>query len=340
MVFVVCAALTNVYGQKTKVSSPENSSSPKDKASIKGTAKTVKANGITIAYESFGSKKKETVLLIMGTGEQLTAYPVELCEELVRRGYRVIRYDNRDVGLSTKFEAAGKPDYAAIDRALKAGQTPPLPYTVNDMAKDAVGLLDALGIKKAHIVGVSMGGAIAQLVAADYPEHTLSLTSIAASSGNPDLPKPKPEVFGALLAPVPAAGDWEAIAAYRVKIGQAIGSPGYPTDEKTLREKALQAAKRSWYPEGAERQAAAAFVADLGGLNDRRAKLKTIKAPTVVVHGSDDPLVPVEAGRDVAANIPGSELRIIPGLGHDFPVALVGKFADAIAAAAARSRKP
>lgn len=331
VLFAVCAAFTNIYGQKTKASSP--------KPSIKVKAGKAKANGITIAYESFGSKKKETILLIMGTGEQLTSYPVELCEELVRRGYRVIRFDNRDVGLSTKFESSGKPDYAAIDRALKAGQIPPLPYTVDDMAKDAVGLLNALGIKKAHIVGASMGGAIAQLVAADYPEHTLSLTTIGSSSGNPELPKPKPEVFGALLAPPPPAGDWEAIAAYRVKIAQTLGSPGYPTDEKTLRENALQAAKRSWYPAGAERQAAAAFVADLGGINDRRSKLKTIKAPTVVVHGADDPLVPAEAGRDIAANIPGAELRIIPGLGHDLPIALTGKFADAITAAAARAGK-
>src|SRR5262245_46820428 len=203
----------------------------------------VQANGITIAYESFGPTDRETVLLIMGTGAQLTAWPVELCEELARRGYRVLRYDNRDVGLSTKFEAAGKPDYPAIERALKAGKPPPLAYTLDDMARDAVGLLDALGVKQAHVAGASMGGAIAQLVAADHPGRALSLTCIGASSGNPALPKPGPEVLAALLAPVPPAGDWDAIAAYRVKIAKALGSPGYPTDEKTLREHALRDAR-------------------------------------------------------------------------------------------------
>ena len=154
----------------------------------------VKANGITIAYESFGPEDRETVLMIMGMGTQLTAWPVELLDELVKRGYRVVIYDNRDVGLSTKFDKAGKPDMEAIFKALEAGKPSPMPYTLDDMANDAVGLLDALGIKKAHIVGVSMGGMIAQVVAADHPEHTLSLVSIMATSGNPAMPFPaKPD---------------------------------------------------------------------------------------------------------------------------------------------------
>src|SRR5262245_38002341 len=173
-----------------------SSSRMSDPATPKIEEKTgqVQANGITIAYESFGPTDRETVLLIMGNGAQLTAWPIELCEELVKRGYRVVIYDNRDVGLSTKFTEAAAPDAKAVVEARMAGKPSPLPYTLDDMAKDAVGLLDALGVKKAHIVGVSMGGMIAQLVAAGHPEHTLSLTSIMSTSGNPGIPFPaRPE---------------------------------------------------------------------------------------------------------------------------------------------------
>jgi RNA polymerase sigma factor (sigma-70 family) len=298
----------------------------------------VPANGIMLAYESFGSEDRESVLLIMGTAAQLTAWPVELCEELVSRGYRVVRYDHRDVGLSTRLHDAGKPDYAAIEAALKAGKPAPLPYLIDDMAKDAVGLLDALNIKTAHIVGMSMGGAIAQLVAADHAEYALSLTCIGASTGNPALPQPKPEVWAALMTPMPPEGDWEAIAKYRLKIERALGSPGYPTNEKLLRDRAIRDAKRAWYPAGAERHAVASFVAD-GGATDRRGKLNRINVPTVVLQGADDPIVLVTDGQDVAENIPGAELRIVPGMGHDIPLALIDTFADAIAAAASRANR-
>ncbi len=294
----------------------------------------VQANGITIAYESFGAEDREAVLLIMGTGGQLTQWPDELCGELVKRGYRVIRYDNRDVGLSTKFEAAGEPDFAAILRAVGAGKPAPLAYTLYDMAADAVGLLDALGIKKAHLVGASMGGMIAQIVAADHPEHTFSLTSLMATDGKPGLPiVAKPEV-AAKIPPAAPLGDKEAYMARQVKAYQIIGSPGYPTDEKTLREHVARDAQRSYYPVGELRQGAAALVA---GLEDRREKLKTIKVPTEVLHGAEDPIVPVAGGEDTAANIPGAVLRIIPGMGHDVPAALVKIVADAITAAASRA---
>jgi pimeloyl-ACP methyl ester carboxylesterase len=297
-------------------------------------SRKVQANGITIAYETFGPTDRETVLLIMGTGAQLTEWPVELCQELVRRGYRVVIYDNRDVGLSTRFEAAGLPDWKAISNALGAGKPAPLAYTLYDMARDAVGLLDALGIKKAHIAGGSMGGMIAQIVATDHPEHTLSLTSIMATDGKPGLPViAKPDVTAKIPPPAPD-GDKEAYIARQVKALQIIGSPAYPTDEKTLRERVVRAVQRSYYPAGEARQGAAALVT---ALEDRRAKLRTIKAPTVVLHGAEDPIVPVEAGRDVAANIPGAELRVIPGMGHDLPIALVNTFADAITAAASRA---
>lgn len=292
----------------------------------------VKSNGITIEYESFGPADRETVLLIMGLGGQLTMWPVELCNELVARGYRAIRFDNRDVGLSTKFDAAGMPDMAAIFGALMAGKPASAAYSLDDMAKDAVGLLDALGVQKAHIVGASMGGMIAQLVAANHPERTLSLTSIMSSTGNPALPQARPEAMEVLMSPAAPAGDIEAIVARGIKAWNTIGSPGYRTDEKTLREWVLRDATRSFYPVGIARQMAA-IVAN----GDRREKLKKVKAPTVVLHGADDPLVPVEGGKDTAASIAGAELRIVPGMGHDFPIALVKTFADAITAAAKRA---
>jgi pimeloyl-ACP methyl ester carboxylesterase len=320
--------------------SPPAARGPVAKAAATGPAGTlvrkgqVQANGINIAYESFGPNDRETVLLIMGASAQLTMWHVELCEELVRRGYRVIRYDNRDVGLSTRFEAAGMPDFAAVVAAAQAGKPAPLPYTLYDMAKDAVGLLDALNIKSAHIVGPSMGGMIGQIIAAEYPDRTLSLTSIMASSGKPGLPIfAKPEIL-AKIPPPPPAGDKKAYIEQRIKTLQLIGSSRAPIDEKTLREWVTRDVERSYYPIGEARHAAASLFT---AYEDRRSKLKTIKAPTVVVQGEDDPLVPVEGCRDVAANIPGAEFRLLPGLGHVFPPAMVKDIADAITAAASRA---
>jgi pimeloyl-ACP methyl ester carboxylesterase len=270
----------------------------------------------------------------MGTGGQLTAWPVELCEELVKQGYRVIRYDNRDVGFSTHFRAAGTPDFAAVVAAAQAGKPAPLPYTLYDMAKDAVGLLDTLGLRKAHIVGISMGGMIAQIVAAEHPGRALSLTSLMATSGKPGLPIiAKPDVTAAIPPPAPE-GDKKAYIERQIKLLQIIGSPGSPIDEKILREWVIRDVERAYDPAGEARQAAAALYT---ASEDRRSKLKTIKVPTVVVHGEDDPIVPVEAGRDVAANIPGAEFRLMPRLGHVIPPALVKDFADAITAAASRA---
>ena len=301
---------------------------------VESQAGQVRANGITLAYESFGPTDRETILLIMGNGAQLTAWPVELCEELVKRGYRVIIYDNRDVGLSTKFVESGVPDTKAVIEARMAGKPSPLPYTLDDMANDAVGLLDALGIPKAHVVGVSMGGMIAQLVAADHPEHTLSLTSIMSTSGNPAVPFPaKPEAI-AKMPPRAPEGDQEAIVANAVKMVRVLAGPVYPPDEKRIREMVVRSMKRSDDRAGMARHNA---LSALGLFEDRRAKLKTIKVPTVVVHGAEDPLVSVEGGKDTARNIPGAELRILDGMGHDLPIPLVGAIADAISSAASRA---
>lgn len=291
----------------------------------------VRANGITIEYETFGDKSKETVLLIMGLGAQLTMWPVEFCEELVSRGFHVVRFDNRDIGLSTKFEAAGMPDMAAIFGALMEGKLVMSAYTLDDMADDAVGLLDALGIKAAHIVGASMGGMIAQLVAINHPNRTLSLTSIMSTTGNPALPQAKPDAMAVLMAPA-VAGDIEGAITRGINAWKVIGSPGFPTDDATLRKWVSRDVNRSLYPLGTVRQMAA-IVAN----GDRREKLKKLKVPAVVVHGADDPLVPVEGGRDTAANIPGAELRVIPGMGHDFPLGLVKTYADAVSSVVARA---
>ncbi|MGX1198551.1 alpha/beta fold hydrolase [Parvibaculum sp. MBR-TMA-1.3b-4.2] len=292
----------------------------------------VQANGITIEYESFGSTDNPTILLVMGLGGQLTLWNTELCEELVTRGYHVVRYDNRDVGLSTKFDAAGIPDMEKIFTALATGGAVDAPYSLDDMAADGMALLDALGIDKAHIAGASMGGMIVQLMATNHPEKVLSLTSIMSNTGNPEVPQGSDAAMGALMAPAPDPSDHEAVIARGMNTWTVIGSPGYRTPEPQLREWVERDTARSYYPQGTIRQMAA-IVSN----GDRREKLKKLNVPAVVLHGKDDPLVPVAGGEDTAASIPGAELRVIPGMGHDFPVSLVDVFADAITAAASRA---
>jgi pimeloyl-ACP methyl ester carboxylesterase len=295
----------------------------------------VHANGIEIEYESFGSERDETVLLIMGLGAQLTQWPDALCDELVTRGYRVIRFDNRDVGLSSRIERDRALVWSDALFSLFEGKSAFAPYSLADMAADAAGLLDALGVKHAHIVGASMGGMIAQHVAADFPERTLSLTSIMSSSGNPLLPPGKPRVYSLFLSPAPQPNDRSAIVARGVKTYEVLGSPGFPTDEATLREWVERDAARAYYPAGVVRQMAAVMTD-----GDRRAKLRSISCPATVLHGADDPLVPVAAGLDTAANIEGAEMRIVEGMGHDMPIALVPAIADAIVSAAVRATGP
>ena len=286
----------------------------------------ITANGITLEYETHGDPANPPLLLIMGLGAQLTLWPIELVEALVARGYYVIRHDNRDIGLSTKFTEAGVPDMASVVMALMAGKNPAVPYTLSDMAGDAIAVLDAAGVAKAHIVGASMGGMIAQLVAVEHPERVLSLTSIMSSTGNPLLPPARPEAMAALTAPMAPDADLMAILERGAMVSKAIGSPGYPADPERLRANVERDYKRSFHPTGAMRQMAA-IVAD----GDRRARLKAVTAPTLVIHGADDPLVPVEGGRDTAAAIAGAAILEVPGMGHDLPLALVDTIADAIA---------
>jgi pimeloyl-ACP methyl ester carboxylesterase len=232
---------------------------------------------------------------------------------------------------------AGLPDEKAITAALEAGEKPPMPYTLQDMAMDTVGLLDALGIEKAHIVGISMGAAIAQFVAIDYPERTLSLTSIAGDSGNPDLPVlAKPEAFEG-VPPLPMTVDRDAFIEWQVKTWQALAGPTYPVDEATLEEWAIRDFERGFDPEAMVRQQTVSLLGHLDSSTYRLNNLETIEAPTLVMQGTDDPIVPVESAEEIVARVPEAELRIIPGLGHMVPVELVPEFVDAIADVAARA---
>ena len=283
-------------------------------------------NGVTLEYETHGDKADPAILLIMGLGAQLTLWPIELVEALVARGFFVIRHDNRDIGLSTKFIEAGVPDMQSVVMALMGGKKPDIPYTLSDMAGDAVAVLDAAGVTKAHVVGASMGGMIAQLVAIEHPERVLSLTSIMSTTGNPMLPPARPEAMAALTAPISPQASLAEVLTRGAMVSKAIGSPAYPSDAQRLAERIERDFKRSFHPTGPARQMAA-IVAD----GDRRDRLKSVTAPTLVIHGADDPLVPVEGGRDTAASIPGARLVEIPGMGHDLPLALVETIAEAIA---------
>lgn len=286
----------------------------------------VKANGIEIEYETTGDKKNPALLLVMGLGAQLTIWPDKLFTGLADRGFHVIRYDNRDTGLSTNFSAWGQANVpAAIQKAMK-GEKVDAPYTLDDMAADAIGLLDALGLQKAHMVGASMGGMIVQVVAAKHPERTRSMVSIYSTSGRPGLPQGKPEAL-AVLGSAPENDSREARVAHGMKLRRTIGSPGYPTPEAELRAFVEKNVDRSWYPEGTMRQYQSIIAS-----GPRVELLKTVKVPTLVMHGEDDPLLPVEGGRDVARLVPGAQLQTIAGWGHDFPAQLVPDIADRIAA--------
>ena len=273
----------------------------------------VKANGLSIEYESFGRESDPVILLIMGFSAQLTLWPVALCEGLAAQGYRVLRFDNRDVGKSTHLMDKGAPDIAGLMAKLAAGQTAEAAYSLDDMADDAAGLLKALGIKHAHIVGASMGGMIAQLFAVRHPEMTTSLVSIMSTTGKRDLPPARPEAMAALMTP-PASSSREDRIAASIRTWRAIGSPGFAATDAELRADAEANVDRvPFEPTGIARQMAAIIASP-----PRNDMLKAVKAPTLVIHGIDDPLVPVEGGRDTAASIPGAKITEVPGMGHDF----------------------
>ncbi|MFX1567069.1 MAG: alpha/beta fold hydrolase [Promethearchaeota archaeon] len=283
----------------------------------------VKANNIEIEYDTFGDPSSKPLLLIMGLGGQMISWEEEFCEKFVERGFFVIRFDNRDVGLSTKFDEAGEPDLPKLYMQVATGEKIESLYTLNDMADDAVGLLDALNIDKAHICGASMGGMIAQTVAYRHPSRVLSLTSIMSSTGNPDLPRPKPEAMKVLIQPRPI--EREAIIDNFVNAARLLYGTGFPFDEERARRLAIESLDRSDYRPGYSRQLAAILAT-----GNRKQNLTSITTPTLVIHGSDDPLVPPEGGKDTAEAIPGAELLIIEGMGHSIPLEVGPKVVDAI----------
>jgi pimeloyl-ACP methyl ester carboxylesterase len=273
------------------------------------------ANGIEIAYDTFGDNRKPAMLLIMGLGTQMIVWDEEFCTQLASKGYWVIRFDNRDIGLSTKFKNAGVPNLADLEQAVKKREPFEIPYTLLDMAEDAIGLLDALGSKTAHIVGESMGAMIGQIMAMHYSERVRTLISIMSTTGQPGLPPPSPEALEVIYEPWPIhrAGYIESfVQAYRV-----LSGPEIMVGEALARKWAEQSFDRGLNPDGIARQLATIIAS-----GNRRAKLKSITAPTLVLHGEADLLLPVEHGRATADAIPKAKLKIIPGMGHTLPETL------------------
>jgi pimeloyl-ACP methyl ester carboxylesterase len=260
------------------------------------------ANGIELEYESIGNDRDPPVVLIMGLGSQMIVWPAEFCRMLADRGLRVIRFDNRDVGLSTR---------------------PAQQYTLDDMADDTAGLLDALALPDAHVVGISMGGFIAQLVAIRHPKRLRSLCVMMSSTGDRSVGMADPDILPLIMQPQPS--DRDGYIEYRVGISRRLSSPGYPFDEARIRKLAADAYDRAYYPLGGQRQLAAVM-----GSPDRTGQLRDVRVPTLVMHGDKDAIVNVSGGEAVARAIPGAKLRVFPGLGHDMPAALWAPMVDAI----------
>jgi pimeloyl-ACP methyl ester carboxylesterase len=275
-------------------------------------------NDLELEYETFGDPAGAPLLLVMGLAYQLIEWDERVCQLLAERGFWVIRFDNRDVGLSTKMDHLGLPDFLA---AL-AGNPVAL-YTLDDMAEDAVGLLDVLGLRAAHVVGASMGGIIAQLIAINHPDRVLSLTSIMSTVGGPAVVQADDEVRNALLTP-PGATREERIE-HSLALRRLINGRGLPFDEDDARRRATRAVDRSFHPEGALRQLIAIAAAP-----DRTAALGQLRMPTLVIHGEDDPLVPVANGRQTAAALRGARVMIIPAMGHNLPPRVWPEVLDAL----------
>ncbi|HJP76328.1 MAG TPA: alpha/beta hydrolase [Pseudonocardiaceae bacterium] len=286
----------------------------------------VTANGLELEYETFGDPTDPPLVLIMGLSAQMTNWPEGFCNLLAEQGYHVVRFDNRDIGLSTYLDDLPRVDLPAV----LGGDLSTAPYRLSDFADDTVGLLDALGIRKAHIVGASMGGMIAQQLVIDHPERVRSLCSIMSTTGDRSVGHSTQEAMGVLLRP--AAKDRESAIAGSVAAGRIIGSPGYPASEEELLVKATAAYDRAYHPAGVARQMAA-----IAASPDRTEGLRKVAVPTMVIHGADDPLVNVSGGEATATAVPGASLLIIPGMGHDLPTPLWTKIADAIVANAQRA---
>ncbi|EKO37786.1 MAG: putative hydrolase or acyltransferase of alpha/beta superfamily [Solidesulfovibrio magneticus str. Maddingley MBC34] len=288
--------------------------------------KILKINDVDLAYDSYGDESDEAILLIAGLGTQMIRWTVPFCQELADLGYRVIRFDNRDAGCSTHFTGCPVPDFGTLAAIIRAGQQPHVPYTLDDMAQDTIGLLDALCVDRAHVVGRSMGGMIAQIVASQYSERVASLTSIMSSTGNPTLPQAAADVMAMMTQPKPhPASDERGFLAHSLIFARRIAGNGHPFDEQNLRALIQEEIRRGYDPSAFARQLAAIAVA-----GDLRPRLAAIKAPTLVVHGVDDPLILPACGKDTASSIPYAELMLVAGMGHDLPSPLYKTIASAI----------
>jgi pimeloyl-ACP methyl ester carboxylesterase len=282
-----------------------------------------RSNGIELCYDTFGDAAAPPLLLIMGLAAQMIAWDDEFCTALARRGLRVIRFDNRDIGRSTHFAHAGVPDVGAALMAVMQGKPATAPYLLSDMAADAVGLLDTLQIDRAHVVGASMGGAIAQTLAIEHPARLHTLTSIMATTGAPGLPPPTPEAVAVLLKPTPSdqAGYFESY----VQTWKVLRAGSFPLDEARDLTRAGQNFARGLNPPGVARQLAAVLAS-----GSRRDALTAVKLPTLVIHGDADPLVPVACGVDTANAVPAAKLLLIKGMGHALPISMWPQIIDAI----------
>lgn len=294
---------------------------------------TLQANGLTLGYDRFGDADDEAMLLISGLGVQRLRWADSFCERLAATGFHVIRFDNRDAGESTHFFNAPVPDFAALAAALHAGLVPSVPYTLHDLTNDAVGLLDSLGISRAHVVGRSMGGMVAQLLAGTHAPRVQSLVSIMSSTGHHSLPATAPDVMAMLTRPAPdPRADEAAYLAHGVAFARRIAGTGFPFDEDAHRALLRAELVQTQGPGGMMRQLAA--IAATGSL---RPVLSLVQAPTLVVHGGDDALIPPGCGRDTADHIKGAEFRLVEGMGHDIPAELFDDLVQGITANAKRT---
>jgi len=283
-------------------------------------------NGIEIAYQEVGERDGEPLLLVMGLGTQMLAWDEQFCELLAGKGFRVVRFDNRDIGHSTMLDAAGTPKRAD----LFLGRRGSAAYLLSDMAADTVGLMDHLGIPSAHIAGASMGGMIGQTLAIEHAERVRSLVSIMSTTGSRRVGTPTLKSFGLMLAKAPRSRD--EFVERIVKTFSVIGSPAYPADQTRLRQMAGEMYERSHNPRGVLRQMHA-----ISASGDRTAALRKLDLPVTVIHGTRDPLVRPSGGRATARAIPGARLRVVEGMGHDLPREIWPVFTDEIAATASRA---
>lgn len=286
----------------------------------------ISANGIEIEYETRGDASGDPIVLVGGVGVQLTSWNETFIEALVEAGFHVISYDNRDAGLSTKFDDWGPADIPAAFAQARAKEKVSAPYTLEDMADDAAELIAAIGVGKAHILGSSNGGAIAQTLAYRRPECVKSLISVMATSGRRGLPRPTEVAAKWLSQPRNPAGTREGAVEDAIATAKTIGSPAFPVDEKILAERAVALFERSYYPEGNGRH----LLASLASGDSRVAHLSEITAPVLVIHGREDPLVPLGCAEDVKNTIPGTEMIAIDGMAHDIPDEAVTAMVEAI----------